>query len=201
MLLQSLMTMVKTALISRRTNGLLLIGLCLYTAFDSTFHSNSIFRRVLGDGSSETLTTTKVDGYLRNSSYGEVSRAGGQEKGFVYPDRIYGHIHMAKTAGTSLNGLLAARFERVCGHKGYSYDFYQSNNRSVTSVDSSTLKEQAVDNLGKIHKGYYRGRVHPEIMEEIGFEGTFLLSLLLLLVDKAMVSIGNRKAFLDQIIL
>lgn len=39
-------------------------------------------------------------------------------RGFVHNDKIFGHIHMAKTAGTELNGILAARYERVCGHKG-----------------------------------------------------------------------------------
>ena len=33
-------------------------------------------------------------------------------------DIIYGHVHVAKTGGTSLNGMLANKFERVCGNKG-----------------------------------------------------------------------------------
>ncbi len=33
-------------------------------------------------------------------------------------DKIIGHLHMAKTAGTEINGELAAHYERVCGHKG-----------------------------------------------------------------------------------
>lgn len=42
---------------------------------------------------------------------------------FEYRDKsrnniIYGHIHIAKTGGTSLNGMLANKFERICGHKG-----------------------------------------------------------------------------------
>lgn len=28
---------------------------------------------------------------------------------------IYGHVHMAKTGGSSINGRLALQFERVCG--------------------------------------------------------------------------------------
>ena len=38
--------------------------------------------------------------------------------GYVPYPKIFGHIHMAKTAGTEINGELAAHFERVCGHKG-----------------------------------------------------------------------------------
>ena len=44
---------------------------------------------------------------------------------------IFGHLHYAKTAGTEINGLLAAKYERVCGHKGYNYDAYQFNTREA----------------------------------------------------------------------
>lgn len=42
------------------------------------------------------------------------------------PLTVYGHVHIAKTAGTTLNGRMASRFDNVCGHKGYSVDYYQS---------------------------------------------------------------------------
>jgi hypothetical protein len=32
--------------------------------------------------------------------------------------KVIGHLHYAKTAGTEINGELAAHYERVCGHKG-----------------------------------------------------------------------------------
>ena len=64
------------------------------------------------------------------------------------PYTIYGHIHMAKTGGTNLNVFLANNFEKVCGHKGYSYDAYQSNERFSGYVD----------------------RVDPDEMQKIGFE-------------------------------
>lgn len=38
--------------------------------------------------------------------------------GFVPYEKIFGHVHMAKTAGSEINGELAAHYERVCGHKG-----------------------------------------------------------------------------------
>ena len=38
---------------------------------------------------------------------------------------VYGHIHMAKTAGSTINGRLSLDFERVCGNKGYSFDSYR----------------------------------------------------------------------------
>jgi len=43
---------------------------------------------------------------------------------------IYGHLHIPKTGGTTLNGLMAAKYERVCGNKGYSHDAYQANIRA-----------------------------------------------------------------------
>ena len=38
--------------------------------------------------------------------------------GYVRYDKIIGHLHFAKTAGSTVNGELAAHYERVCGHKG-----------------------------------------------------------------------------------
>ncbi len=43
---------------------------------------------------------------------------------YRHEDVIFGHIHMARTAGSSLNWNLSNHFERVCGNKGYSYDAY-----------------------------------------------------------------------------
>jgi len=37
--------------------------------------------------------------------------------GFHREPHIFGHLHMMKTAGTTLNGELALNYERVCGHK------------------------------------------------------------------------------------
>ncbi len=40
------------------------------------------------------------------------------ETGYIRYEKIIGHVHMATTAGTEINGELAAHYERVCGHKG-----------------------------------------------------------------------------------
>ena len=64
---------------------------------------------------------------LRKSS----SAHGGGDDGIVEyptpPSIIYGHVHMAKTAGTEINGMLSMRYERICGTKGYSYDATPTN--------------------------------------------------------------------------
>lgn len=81
--------------------------------------------------------------------------------------KIFGHVHIAKTAGTSLNGELAAHFERVCGHKGYSYDIYKAIERyTKAGADVSAVK----DVYGRTEPGHSRLRVPLPVMDEIGYE-------------------------------
>eukprot|EP00986_Skeletonema_menzelii_P013959 scaffold8679_cov154-Skeletonema_menzelii.AAC.2 len=76
-----------------------------------------------------------------------------------HPPILYGHVHMAKTGGTSLNGILANTFEHVCGHKGYSYDAFQDNERAKIKVkEGQNIRPEG------------RSRVFLPIMKEIGFE-------------------------------
>ena len=87
---------------------------------------------------------------------------------------VYGHVHMAKTGGTSINGILANQFERVCGHKGYSYDFFQSNRRHKTAGVGAAHDF--------VHKHWNewsadRQRVPLPIMDEIGYEDCDWISL------------------------
>mmetsp|Transcript_429 Transcript_429/g.567 ORF Transcript_429/g.567 Transcript_429/m.567 type:complete len:238 (+) Transcript_429:166-879(+) len=70
---------------------------------------------------------------------------------------------MARTAGSYLNGALALNYERVCGHKGYSYDAFQVNERYKKNPAH-------VDSWGKHFKDYSRFRVPVHIMDEIGYE-------------------------------
>ena len=106
--------------------------------------------------------------------------------------RIYGHLHYAKTAGTTINGVLAAKYERVCGHKGYSYDAYQFNKRVSDQINqaqtrksgdnrtSNPVQVQMVgrgDLIQRHYKGYNRGRIPMGIMGEIGFENCDYISL------------------------
>jgi len=72
---------------------------------------------------------------------------------------LFGHVHMAKTAGTSLNGIMANKFERVCGHKGYSYDAIQDNEEAKLIVASGGTPEP----VG-------RSRVFDPTMNAIGFD-------------------------------
>jgi hypothetical protein len=96
--------------------------------------------------------------------------------GNVQQDVVYGHVHVAKTAGTDINGELALHFERVCGHKGYSYDAYQFNERVNASGNSSVYAPKDV--ISQLCKNdYNRGRVPKGLMSEIGFEDCDYISL------------------------
>ncbi len=86
-----------------------------------------------------------------------------------HPPILYGHVHVAKTGGTSLNGILANKFDHVCGHKGYSYDAYQDNERA---------KQEGVVKLGLgAEQLWSRSRVNPAIMDAIGYENCDYISL------------------------
>ena len=65
---------------------------------------------------------------------------------------LIGHVHMAKTAGTTINGILALNFHNVCGHKGYSltYSAYQKKSKGSPPIGE--------------------GRVMPGEMNHRGFE-------------------------------
>lgn len=83
---------------------------------------------------------------------------------------MYGHIHIAKTGGTTLNLLMANKYENVCGHKGYSYDFVQANRRSKIHPG------EADDLYHKKYKNFDRTRVPSKIMDEIGYEDCHWIS-------------------------
>ena len=90
---------------------------------------------------------------------------------------VFGHLHMAKTAGTEINGLLASRFESVCGNKGYSYDAYQFNKREEIRGGNHTVRERTGDLVNQFSRGHNRGKVPMGIMHEIGFEDCDYISL------------------------
>lgn len=97
-------------------------------------------------------------------------------EGWVRPDKIFGLVHMAKTAGTEINGELANHFERVCGDKGYSYDAYQTNLRFREKAEEeggvlvTTLMNDSVSKLFPKGRVYNRGLPPHDWMKEIGFE-------------------------------
>jgi len=88
---------------------------------------------------------------------------------------LYGHVHVAKTGGTTLNRKMALHFEHVCGHKGYSYDAfradvrYHAKNRGPDPDHYDLYSRRKHPNEEK-YGLYSRDRVPFDIMDEIGYE-------------------------------
>jgi hypothetical protein len=102
---------------------------------------------------------------------------------YVYtrPNITFGHVHIAKTAGTTLNGELSLRYERVCGHKGYSFDAIQHNQRIQDLQQRLSRKGVGIygvkDSVTTVKQGFNRGRVHEAIMWERGLEDCDWISI------------------------
>jgi len=89
---------------------------------------------------------------------------------------IFGHVHIAKTAGTELNGLLASRYEHVCLNKGYSFDYYQHNKRVRSQGKAWNASNIQGDSVSKLVRQHNRGRVPVDEIIEQGFEDCDFIS-------------------------
>jgi len=100
------------------------------------------------------------------------------------PAVLYGLLHMAKTGGTTINGELAMRYERVCGNKGNSHDYSSANDRlrarrsrEQQTVGNITGRVLAYDNSDTRFQNRQRkninlfnhGHVAPFLLNEMGF--------------------------------
>lgn len=83
----------------------------------------------------------------------------------------YGHIHIAKTGGTTLNTVLAHRHQRVCGHKGYS--------ETIDAILKNMEQYQGMSELDQVKavQSDMRGRVSFKRMVRHGFETCDWVSL------------------------
>ena len=82
---------------------------------------------------------------------------------------VYGYLHMAKVAGTNLNGVLSMQFERVCGNKGYSYDAIQHNIAVSRNESKSASIFLPNDIYSQLHSRYNRGRIPDVVTVEKGY--------------------------------
>ena len=80
---------------------------------------------------------------------------------YIYPDVIFGHVHIAKTGGSSIAGIFSNKYERICSNKGNSQDAYRFN---------ELMKER---HLG----GRERFGAMKYILRELGFEDCDYISL------------------------
>ena len=96
-----------------------------------------------------------------------------EQEGWVRPNKVYGFVHMAKTAGTEINGMLANHFERVCGNKGYSYDAFLTNERQKEVFEETGHANSGADlhdAVSRTGPNRNRAKVPTDWMEEIGFD-------------------------------
>jgi len=124
----------------------------------------TVYKLWMTTPSTSTTTTTTPSGQSTDYQQDYHSQRHGDDNNNNGSSVIYGHIHMAKTAGTTINGELASHFERVCGHKGYSYDAYQLNERLRQLPSSKRTVAGPASDL------YRRGQVPVPVMAEIGHE-------------------------------
>jgi len=140
------------------------IWLILSLALNAIFLEISMLPAMETTDSSNVFTSTKTDSPPSTSST-------------TSAPIIFGHLHYPKTAGTNINGELAAHFERVCGHKGYSFDAHQTQIRHHQYHQPQPSHTSANDSVSRLYPTYHRGRVPLELMWERGFENCDWISL------------------------
>jgi len=75
---------------------------------------------------------------------------------------IFFHVHLAKTAGSTVNRVVARRYYGVCGHKGYSFP--------------QNLEDTVRERTDARFKGFGLDRVHPTRMKSWGFHNCAFIS-------------------------
>ena len=111
-----------------------------------------------------------LGGNITSRGVVECPNTGDHASGYTHLPLTFGHIHMAKTAGTNLNGRFAAKYERICGHKGYSYDAFQAYERRHKEKKSESATHISGDTVSSVYGDHNRERVPPTLMQERGFE-------------------------------
>jgi hypothetical protein len=118
-----------------------------------------------------TTTTTRLNGWTTATTTihkvdndDDSNRHVTNTRAWIRPNKVYGLVHIAKTAGTTINGEMAAHFERCCGNKGYSHDYHAYSERA------KIMSAQHV-NEKKISRRYhsFQGQYKIEEMDEIGY--------------------------------
>jgi len=72
------------------------------------------------------------------------------------------HDHLAKTAGSTFNRIVARRYYGVCGHKGYTF--------------AQKYEDETHPNTDSAHPGYGLDRVHPARMSKWGWHNCALIT-------------------------
>jgi hypothetical protein len=104
------------------------------------------------------LVSGESKSHIKNLIWSQVTIEAEQT---VHPT-IFFHAHLAKTAGSTLNRLVARRYYGVCGHKGYSF--------------AQKYSDETHGRTDSAHPGFGLDRVHPDRMNEWGWHNCALIS-------------------------
>jgi len=139
-----------------------------------------LYRWLLAFGFLLSITFLSLNGNVRNilfqssiSSSSSITKtveekSPEEKEGFVFPDVIYGHVHISKTAGSTINEDFANKFERVCGNKGASYNQYMfetiktNRMRAAKTNRMRAEKTNRIKMLAESRKGGRRTRERRE---------------------------------------
>jgi len=105
--------------------------------------------------------TLEVDILLKQNFTSRGKRGIESSNGKDTPE-IFFHVHIAKTAGSTVNRVVARRYYGVCGHKGYSF--------------SQNLEDTLRNTTDARFQGFGLDRVHPSRMNSWGFHNCALIS-------------------------
>ena len=83
---------------------------------------------------------------------------------------VYGHIHIAKTAGSTINRKFSLFFDNVCGNKGHSFDAIRVHDRHRRGGRGDVKSNHSAHS----HFFHSQAQVRPSFlqkrMDEIGYE-------------------------------
>jgi hypothetical protein len=108
-----------------------------------------------------SMRTLEVEVLLKQHLTSRGKRGKDSSSGKDTPE-IFFHVHLAKTAGSTVNRVVARRYYGVCGHKGYSF--------------SQNLEDTVRNTTDATFKGYGLDRVHPTRMQSWGLHNCVFIS-------------------------
>ena len=105
------------------------------------------------------LVSGEAKSHIKNLLYSPPVTIEADQK--VHPT-IFFHAHLAKTAGSTFNRIVARRYYGVCGHKGYSF--------------AQKYSDETHGQTDSAHPGFGLDRVHPTRMSEWGYQNCAFIS-------------------------
>jgi len=100
------------------------------------------------------------------------------DTGWRSNDVTYGFLHAAKTGGSTINKILAIRYERVCGNKGHSQNILEKRRQQIILKESqSVLPEEKIPTRTEKKLRHKMIKNQTIVMEENGINKSFMYNL------------------------